>query len=101
MVEPGLQKDAMDIVQAWVDQYNARSHATIPLDSGGEAGGAQLRLKYNPTEDTISILHLVAVSRNGRPAIVVSRFEGPTAETSVQAGLWASGQLGRRPGVAR
>src|SRR2546425_468700 len=57
------------------------------------------RLKYSPSEGTISILHLVAVTREGRPAILVSRFEGPTAETSVQAGLWASGQLGRRPGA--
>jgi hypothetical protein len=97
----GLQKDAMDVLQAWVDQYNARARAGIALDSGGEAGGAQLRLKYSPSEGTISILHMVAVSREGRPAILVSRFEGPTAETSVQAGLWASGQLGRRPGGAR
>ena len=102
MAESGL-KDAMDVLQAWVDQYNARAGADIALASGGEAGGAQLRLKYSPTEDTISILHLVAVIREGRAAILVSRFEGPTAETSVQAGLWASGQLGRRggPGGAR
>jgi hypothetical protein len=97
MSEAGFQKDAMDILQAWVDRYNERSGATISLDSGGEAGGAQLRLKYAPTEGTISILHLVAVTQAGRPAILVNRFEGPTAETSVQAGLWASGQLGRRP----
>lgn len=92
-----IQKDAMDVLQAWIDQYNARAGATISLASGGEAGGAQLRLKYNPTEDTIAILHLVAVNQGGRPAILVNRFEGPTAETSVQAGLWASGALGRRP----
>ena len=97
MSEMSLQKDAMDVVQAWVDQYNARARAGIELDSGGEAGGAQLRLKYAPDEDTISILHLVAVDQGGRPAIRVKRFEGPTAETSVQAGLWASEQLGRRP----
>src|SRR2546426_10637717 len=96
MAESGL-KDAMDVLQAWVDQYNARAGASIALASGGEAGGAQLRLKYSPAEGTISILHLVAVTREGRPAILVSRFEGPTAETSVQAGLWASGQLGGRP----
>lgn len=96
MSEMSLQKDAMDVLQAWVDQYNARAGGSIELDSGGEAGGAQLRLKYAPAEDTISILHLVAVSQGGRPAIVVKRFEGPTAETSVQAGLWASEQLGRR-----
>ena len=99
MAESGL-KDAMDVLQAWVDHYNARAGASIALASGGEAGGAQLRLKYRPTEDTISILHLVAVTREGRPAILVNRFEGPTAKTSVQAGLWASGQLGRRPGAS-
>src|SRR5438876_5119913 len=92
-----MQKDAMDVLQAWVDQYNARAGASIALDSGGEAGGAQLRLKYRPADGVISILHLVAVSSDGRPAILVNRFEGPTAETSVQAGLWASAQLGRRP----
>ncbi|PYO92863.1 MAG: hypothetical protein DMD62_11915 [Gemmatimonadetes bacterium] len=97
MSEPGFQKDAMDILEVWLDRYNARSRAAITLDSGGEAGGAQLRLKYVPAEGTIAILHLVAVNQNGRPAIRVSHFEGPTAETLVQAGLWASAQLGRRP----
>ena len=102
-MDSGVQKDAMDVLQAWVDQYNARSRGggSIGLESGGEAGGAQLRLKYRPAEGTVSILHLVAVNRGGRAAILVNRFEGPTAETSVQAGLWASGQLGRqadRPG---
>lgn len=97
MAEPGPQKDAMDILQAWVDEYNARAQPAIRLGSKGEAGGAQLRLKYSPDGETVSILHMVAVSRNGRAAILVQRFEGPTAETSVQAGLWASGQLGRRP----
>jgi hypothetical protein len=99
MSDAGIQKDAMDVLQAWLDRYNERAGPRITLDSGGEAGGAQLRLKYAPTEDTISILHLVAVHQGGRPAIVVKRFEGPTAETSVQAGLWASEQLGRRPGA--
>src|SRR3989442_3985510 len=89
MAESGL-KDAMDVLQAWVDQYNARAVGKVALASGGEAGGAQLRLKYNPTEDTIAILHLVAVTREGRPAILVSRFEGPTAGTSVHAGRVAS-----------
>src|SRR5467141_2232034 len=97
MAESGL-KDAMDVLQAWVDQYNARAGAGIALASGGEAGGAQLRLKYSPTEGMISILHLVAVTREGRPAILASRCERPTPETSVQAGLWASGQVGRRAG---
>jgi|SRR5690348_10883642 hypothetical protein len=95
MADTGLQKDAMDVLQAWVDQFNTRAAGRIALASGGEAGGAQLRLKYAPADGMISILHLVAVSREGRPAILVRRFEGPTAETSVQAGLWASEQLGR------
>ena len=96
MADTTLQKDAMDVLQAWVDQYNGRAGGRIELASGGEAGGAQLRLKYVPADGTISILHLVAVNREGRPGILVKRFEGPTAETSVQAGLWASEQLGRR-----
>lgn len=94
--ETGPQKDAMDVLQAWIDEYLERAQPRIPLDSGGEAGGAQLRLKYSPAEGQVSILHLVAVDRNG-PAILVRRFEGPTAETSVEAGIWASTQLGRRP----
>jgi hypothetical protein len=92
-----VQKDAMDVLQAWIDQYNSLAGGRIELASGGEAGGAQLRLKYVPEDDMISILHLVAVMREGRPVILVKRFEGSKAETSVQAGLWASEQLGRRP----
>src|SRR3989442_15822033 len=91
-----MQKDAMDVLQAWVDQYNARAGASIALDSGGEAGGAQLRLKYRPAGGVISILHLVAVSSDGRPAILVNRVEGPTPQTSVQAGLWGRAPPGRR-----
>jgi hypothetical protein len=90
------QKDAMDVLQAWVDEYNTRARPAIRLASAGEAGGAQLRLKYSPADGQISIFHLVAVSRNGRPAILVQRFEGPAAATAVEAGLWASTQLGRR-----
>lgn len=90
------QKDAMDMLQAWVDEYNTRARPGIRLGSAGEAGGAQLRLKYSPADGQISIFHLVAVDRNGRPAILVQRFEGPAAETAVEAGLWASTQLGRR-----
>jgi hypothetical protein len=97
MPDAERQKDAMDVLQAWVDDYNGRARPAIRLGSAGEAGGAQLRLKYTPAEGTVSILHMVAVSRNGRAAILVQRFDGPTAETSVQAGLWASSQLGRRP----
>jgi hypothetical protein len=97
MVERALQKDAMDVLQAWVDDYNARAQPAIRLGSAGEAGGAQLRLKYTPADGTISILHLVAVAGSARPTILVQRFEGPMPETAVAAGLWASAQLGRRP----
>ena len=97
MAERGPQKDAMDVLQAFVDDYNTRAGPSIRLGSAGEAGGAQLRLKYTPTEGTVSILHLVATSVNGRPRIVVRRFEGPVTETAVAAGLWASTELGRRP----
>ena len=97
MPDPERQKDAMDVLQAWVDDYNGRARPAIRLGSAGEAGGAQLRLKYNPAEDVVSILHMVAVNRNGRAVILVQRFEGPVPDTAVQAGLWASSQLGRRP----
>jgi len=96
MPDAERQKDAMDVLQAWVDEYNGRARPTIQLGSAGEAGGAQLRLKYSPAEGQVSILHLVAVSRDGRAAILVRRFEGPAAEAAVEAGLWASTQLGRR-----
>jgi len=96
MTELAPQKDAMDVLQAWVDDYNRRAEPGIRLGSAGEAGGAQLRLKYSPTEGQVSILHLVAVERAGRAAILVRRFEGPTPETAVEAGLWASRELGRR-----
>src|SRR2546428_132591 len=75
----GMQKDAMDVLQAWGDQYNARAGASIALDSGGEAGGAQLRPKYRPAGGGLSILPLVAVSRGGRPAHLVKRVEGASA----------------------
>ena len=99
MTDERPQKDAMDVLQAWVDEYNGRSRPAIRLGSAGEAGGAQLRLKYSPAEGQVSILHLVAVTRNGRASILVQRFDGPTADTAVQAGMWASAQLGRRPAV--
>ena|SRR5206468_4796080 len=99
MAEQAPQKDAMDVLQAWVDDYNGRARPAIRLGSAGEAGGAQLRLRYSPAEGQVSILHLVAVSRNGRASILVQRFEGPTADAAVQAGMWASGELGRRPAV--
>jgi len=96
MSEQQPQKDAMDVLQAFVDDFNARARPAIRLGSAGEAGGAQLRLRYSPAEGQVSILHMVAVSRNGRASILVERFEGPTTDTAVQAGLWASKQLGRR-----
>ena len=96
MSEQAPQKNAMDVLQAWVDDYCARARPEIPLGSAGEAGGAQLRLRYSPAEGQVSILHFVAVERAGRPAIVVRRFDGPTSETAVEAGLWASKELGRR-----
>src|SRR5256885_9531231 len=96
MPDAERQKDAMDVLQAWVDDYNGRARPTIRLGSAGEAGGAQLRLKYSPAEGHIAILHLVAVNRDGRAAILVRRFEGPAAEAAVGAGLWA-GTPPRRP----
>ena len=96
MTEPAPQKDAMDVLQAWVDDYNARARPDIRLGSAGEAGGAQLRLRYSPADGQVSILHLVAVERAGRAVILVRRFDGPTPETAVEAGLWASRELGRR-----
>src|SRR2546427_1962496 len=96
MTEQRPQKDAMDVLQAFVDDYNARARPAIRLGSAGEAGGAQLRLRYSPADGQVSIFHMVAVSRNGRATMLVERFEGPTTETAVQAGLWASEQLGRR-----
>src|SRR2546422_3442427 len=101
MSEQLPQKDAMDVLQTWVDDYNARARPAIRLASAGEAGGAQLRLKYSPAEGRVSIFHMVAISRDGRPAILVQRFDGPTADTAVQAGLWASKQLGRRKSRTR
>jgi hypothetical protein len=96
MSEQTPQKNAMDVLQAWVDDYNARARPAIRLGSAGEAGGAQLRLRYSPADGEVSILHLVAVERAGRAAILVRRFDGPTSETAVEAGLWASRELGRR-----
>lgn len=90
-------RDAMDVLEAWLGEYNGRARPAMPLGSKGEAGGAQLRLKYHPTPDTIAILHFVAVTRGGQPAIEVKSFAGPVTDASVEAGLWASTQLGRRP----
>src|SRR6266705_779555 len=99
MAQQAPQKDAMDVLQAWVDDYNARAQPAIPLGSAGEAGGAQLRLRYSLAAGEVSIFHMVAVRRNGRPAILVRRFDGPTPDTAVQAGLWASTELAPSIGV--
>jgi hypothetical protein len=90
----------MDVLEAWLVEYNGRGRPAFPLGSKGEAGGAQLRLKYHPAPDTIAILHFVAVVRDGRPVIEVKSFAGSVTEASVEAGMWASTLLGRRPGAA-
>src|SRR2546425_4087887 len=97
MADQGPQKDAMDVLQAWVDDFNARARPAIRLGSKGEAGGAQLRLQYSPAEDTGSVFPMVAVNRNGRPPLLVQRFEGPTAPTPAKAGVWGSSPPRRKP----
>src|SRR5438445_10300710 len=97
MADQGPQKNAMDVLQAWVDEFNARARPAIALGSKGEACGAQLRLKYSPADDTVSILYMVAVNRNGRPATLVQRFERPAAETAVDACKGAGLKLVQRP----
>ena len=92
------QKDAMDILQQWTDDFNAVAHPSTPLRSSGEAGGAQLRLRYSKDGNEVSILHLVAVEREGRPVMLVRRFDGSMPDAALRAGLWASEQLGRRKG---
>src|SRR3989442_2134896 len=96
MAQQAPQKDAMDVLQAWVDDYNARAQPAIPLGSAGEAGGAQLRLRYSPAAGEGSIFHMVAVGRNGRPAILVRRVDGPTPHTAAEARLLARIELRRR-----
>src|SRR2546430_14265257 len=91
------QKDAMDALQAGVDDFNARAGPAIRLGSAGEAGGAQLRLRYSPADGQISILHLVAVERAGRAALLVRRVDGPTTETAPEAGRRGRREAGRRP----
>src|SRR2546427_526676 len=86
MADEGRQKDAMDVLQAWVDDYNGRAQPTIRLGSAGEAGGAQLRLKYSPPQGQVAILHMVAGNPDGRAAIPGRPVEGPAAETAVEAG---------------
>src|SRR3989442_13300536 len=96
MAQQAPQKDAMDVLQAWVDDYNARAQPAIPLGSAGEAGGGQLRLRYSPAAGEGVIFHMVAVSRKGRPAVLVGRVDGATPEPAVAAGLVARTQLRRR-----
>src|SRR5256885_12571146 len=96
MTEQARQKDAMDVLQAWVDDFNARAGPAIRLGSAGEAGGAQLRLRYSPADGHISILHLVPVERAGRAAILVRRFHGPTTETALEAGPGGRPEARRR-----
>jgi hypothetical protein len=91
-----VKEDAMDVLQQWADDYNAHARPATPLRTGGEAGGAQLRLRYRREDGQESILHVVAVNRGGDAAMLVKRFDGPMPETAVKAGLWASEQLGRR-----
>lgn len=91
-----MKEDAMDILQQWADDYNTVAHPAVPLRSGGEAGGAQLRLRYRREDGQESILHAVAVNRDGHAVMLLKRFDGPMPETAVQAGLWASEKLGRR-----
>src|SRR5437660_10265711 len=95
MTELAPQKDVMDVLQAWVDDYNRRAEPGIRLGSAGEAGGAQLRRKYSPTEGQVSVLHLVAGERGGRAAILVPRVDAPAPETAVGGGRGSSGGVGR------
>src|SRR2546422_11037898 len=95
MSEQLPQKDAMDVLQTWVDDYNARARPAIRLASAGEAGGAQLRLKDSPAGGQGSIFPLGAVRRDGRPALPGGRVDGTAAEHAVQARPWASEELGR------
>src|SRR2546430_17670713 len=89
------QKDAMDVLQAWVDDFNARAGPAIRLGSAGEAGGAQLRLRYSPPNGQISILHLVAVERAGHAAMLVRRFDGPAPGAAGRAGIVGRREPGR------
>jgi len=94
MAESGL-KDAMDVLQAWVDQYNARAGSKIVLASGGEAGVLSSGSSTRRGRDDLDSAS--RGSDQGQPACHPREpLRGSTAETSVQAGLWASGQLGRR-----
>src|SRR2546429_9981093 len=100
MADEGRQKDAMDVLQAWVDDYNGRAQPTIRLGSAGGAGGAQLRLKYSPAGGQIAILHLVAGNRGGRAAILGRRVSGAPAPAPGAGGGWGCPPRPHAPGVA-
>src|SRR2546427_13101046 len=101
MAELGRQKDAMDVLQAWVNDYNAGAGPAIRLGSAGEAGGGRPRLKYTPPGGEGSILHMVAGSRGGRPALLGRPVDGAAAETAGRAGRGARARRRRRAGRAR
>src|SRR5207249_1934583 len=67
---------------AWLPAYCAQSVTRDPLGQ--------------PRYELLESGQGGAINRNERPAILVQRFDGPTGDTAVQAGLWASKQLGRR-----
>src|SRR5947207_172247 len=86
-----------------VEVESLKQHLTEAEDDAGVLFGAAdfdpaalTAAEESPAAGQVSIFHLVPISRDGRPAILVQRFDGPTADTAVQAGLWASKQLGRR-----
>src|SRR5207302_979398 len=58
MADEGRQKDAMDVLQAWVDQYNGRAGATI--QELGSLGGAVSQAKA-----VNNLGHVAGTSRDG------------------------------------
>jgi len=99
-LEGGPTKDGMDVLQAWLDRYNERAgrqSRSIPVE---RRGARNCDSSTRRTKDTVSILHLGRGEPWRPTGDPRQSLRGPTAETSVQAGLWASAQLGRRPGAA-
>src|SRR3989442_10176762 len=86
MAEEGRQKDAMDVLQSWVNDYNAGAGPAIRLGSAGEAGGAAPRLKYPPAEGGAAPLQLVPRRRGRPPPLLVRRFDRPPAGAALPAG---------------
>src|SRR2546428_7321906 len=76
MADKGPQKDAMDVLQAWVDDFNVRARPAIRLGSKGEAGGGRLRPQYRPAPGTGSVFHIGASKLKGRPRPLGPRVEG-------------------------